>query len=64
MMEEFYAVTRWSLEDVQNYRPDWTEEQARAWWQQHERAFHEMMVAEGMERLFHMLEETAPEQGV
>lgn len=64
MMNEFYAVTRWSLEDVLAYRPEWTEEQAREWWQQHERAFHEMMVSEGMERLCFMLDETAPEQEV
>ncbi len=61
---EYYAVTRWSLEDVLTYRPEWTEAQAREWWTQHERAFAEMLTAEGMERLAAMLDETAPAEEV
>ena len=64
MMEEFFAVIRWSLEDVLSYRPEWTEAQAREWWTQHERAFAEMLTAEGMERLAIMLDETAPAEEV
>jgi hypothetical protein len=56
--EDWYAVVRWSVEDVicaaQKQGVELTEEQARRWWQRNERAFREMLVEDGNERLSYM----------
>jgi hypothetical protein len=58
MSEKWYAVVRWSVEDViyaaQKQGVELTEEQAHRWWQQNERAFSEMLTQDGNERLSYM----------
>ena len=36
-MKEFYAVIRWSWEDVQAVRPEWDETRCRKWWAENEK---------------------------
>lgn len=54
---EYFAVTRWMVEDVQALRPEWTKEQAASWWKTHERAFSETLTQYGNEILSNMLSE-------
>lgn len=55
MKEQFFATIRWTIEDVQNLRPEWTEEQARAWWIENERFFRETLTEYGNEILANAL---------
>lgn len=56
-MEKFYAVIRWTIEDIQAIRPDWTTEDCRAWWEAHEKAFAEILIQHGNECLQVMIDQ-------
>ena len=55
---EWFAITRWAVEDVMAAAEErgikLTVDQARAWWHQNERVFHEMLVERGNEILADM----------
>ena len=56
-MEKYFAIIRWSVEDVQAMRPDWTEKQCVDWGKEHERAFSELLTQYGNECLSCMLDQ-------
>jgi hypothetical protein len=55
-MKEFYAVIRWSWEDVQNVRPDWDETRCREWWAKNEKWFADALTEHGNEMLSNLLD--------
>ena len=50
-MEKYYAETRWHVDDLKAIRPDWSDEQCRSWWEEHERAFRDILIQYGNEIL-------------
>lgn len=57
--ERWYGITRWAIEDVQAQAAEqgiqMSDEEAAAWWAEHESAFKNLMVAHGNEVLSDML---------
>lgn len=57
-MKQYYAATRWMIEDVQAIRPEWTEKQCHDWWKAHEKAFSDILTEYGNECLQYMVNQT------
>ena len=59
MKEKYYAVIRWSAEDIMGIAEDKgievSREEAEAWWQKHEKEFKESLTSVGNEMLEDML---------
>jgi hypothetical protein len=58
MAKKWYAVVRWSVEDIiyaaEQQGVKLTKAQAHQWWEKNESAFSDMLVMEGNERLSFM----------
>ena len=48
---EWFAVVRWSVEDVQERRPSWGTETCKAWLENHQEAIQEAMVTAGWDAI-------------
>jgi hypothetical protein len=58
MAKKWYAIVRWSVEDVINAAEQQgvklTKAQAQRWWEENESRFSDMLVEDGNERLSYM----------
>ena len=48
---EWFAVVRWSVEDVQERKPSWSNETCQGWLKEHEGAIQEAMVSAGWDAI-------------
>lgn len=46
-----YAVIKWTIEDLQASKPEWSEKQCAEWWKHNERWFKETLIQLGNEIL-------------
>lgn len=51
MENNYFAVIRWTVEDIQALKPDWSEEECTTWWKKHEKAFSDILTEYGNECL-------------
>ena len=48
---QHYAIIKWSIEDVQAFRPDWDDAACVKWWKEHEKSFRDVLTEHGNEML-------------
>lgn len=51
MKNNYFAVVKWTIEDIQAVHPEWTESKCVEWWRQNERWFKETLIQLGNEIL-------------
>ena len=62
MSKEYYAVIRWTTEDIHSHRrdqelPSWTEEQAEDWLEDNERGIREQTISSGWDYFDYIMED-------
>lgn len=53
---EVFAGIVWRVEDVQAFRPEWSDEKCRKWLMQNERWFRDQLIEYGNEMLHNALD--------